>query len=235
MLATYLPYILGGILITLKVSFFSLILTIVAGFALGLSRMSVNRFVRLPAAIIVEVFRGTSAVVQLFWAFYVLPHFGIVLSPMVAAVIVLGLNEGSYFSEVVRGAIAGVPKTQHESAVVLGFSPLTRFFRVLLPQALVLMIPPGTNMIISLVKFSSLVSLVTIPDLTFRALTVRSNIGQTTLIFILILTLYFLMSMIVASIMRGVEGRVFTRLGIQNVISPERHNSGWIRFRMKTS
>ena len=197
--------------------------------------MSVNRFVRLPAAIIVEVFRGTSAVVQLFWAFYVLPHFGIVLSPMVAAVIVLGLNEGSYFSEVVRGAIAGVPKTQHESAVVLGFSPLTRFFRVLLPQELVLMIPPGTNMIISLVKFSSLVSLVTIPDLTFRALTVRSNIGQTTLIFILILTLYFLMSMIVASIMRGVEGRVFTRLGIQNVISPERHNSGWIRFRMKTS
>jgi polar amino acid transport system permease protein len=235
MLATYLPYILGGILITLKVSFFSLILTIVAGFTLGLSRMSVNRFVRLPAAIIVEVFRGTSAVVQLFWAFYVLPHFGIVLSPMVAAVIVLGLNEGSYFSEVVRGAIAGVPKTQYESAVVLGFSPLTRFFRVLLPQALVLMIPPGTNMIISLVKFSSLVSLVTIPDLTFRALTVRSNIGQTTLIFILILTLYFIMSMTVALIMRGVEGRVFTRLGIQNVISPERHNSGWIGFRMKTS
>jgi polar amino acid transport system permease protein len=235
MLATYLPYILGGILITLKVSFFSLILTIVAGFTLGLSRMSVNRFVRLPAAIIVEVFRGTSAVVQLFWAFYVLPHFGIVLSPMVAAVIVLGLNEGSYFSEVVRGAIAGVPKTQYESAVVLGFSPLTRFFRVLLPQALVLMIPPGTNMIISLVKFSSLVSLVTIPDLTFRALTVRSNIGQTTLIFILILTMYLIMSMTVALIMRGVEGRVFTRLGIQNVISPERHNSGWIGFRMKTS
>lgn len=235
MLATYLPYILGGVLVTLKVSFFSLLLTIVAGFGLGLSRMSVNRFMRWAATIIVEVFRGTSAVVQLFWAFYVLPFFGIRLSPIVAAVIVLGLNEGSYFSEVVRGAIVAVPKTQFESALVLGFSPITRFFRVVLPQALVLMIPPGTNMIISLVKFSSLASLVTIPELTFRALTVRSNIGQTTMIFGLILSLYFAISIIIAFIMRGVEGRVTTYLGIQKVFSSDRRNPLWSSFRKKVS
>ena len=235
MLSTYLPYILGGVLLTLKLSFFSLILTIVAGFVFGLGRMSVNRLVRWATTIIVEIFRGTSAVVQLFWAFYVLPFFGVELSPIVAAVLVLGLNEGSYFSEVVRGAIVGVPKSQYESAVVLGFSPLTRFVRVLLPQALVLMIPPGTNMMISLVKFSSLASLVTLPDLTFRALTVRSNIGETTLIFSLILSLYFVISMVIAMTMGHVESRVATHLGIKNVISPERRSSLWIGFRRKVS
>ena len=232
MLIDFLPYIAEGVLVTLQISFFSLILTIVAGFALALCRMASNPVVRWPATMVVEIFRGTSAIVQLFWAFYVLPFLGIELSPLVSAVVVLGLNEGSYFSEVVRGAIVGVPKTQKESALALGYSPVSRFLRVILPQALILMIPPGTNVVISLVKFSSLASLVTVTDLTYRALAVRSNIGQTTELFTLILLIYFAISMAISLTMRGVENSVVTRLGIGNVSS---RKPSMIRLRKRMS
>jgi len=232
MLIDFVPYMAEGVLVTLQISFFSLILTIVAGFALALCRMASNPLVRWPATMVVEIFRGTSAIVQLFWAFYVLPFFGLELSPLVSAVVVLGLNEGSYFSEVVRGAIVGVPKTQKESALALGYSPVSRFQRIILPQALVLMIPPGTNVIISLVKFSSLASLVTVTDLTYRALAVRSSIGQTTELFTLILLIYFAISMVISLTMRGVENSVVTRLGLGNVGS---HKPSRIRLGKRLS
>src|SRR5579871_4417973 len=98
----YLPLLLQGIPITLELTFASIVLVLIVGFALGLGRSSKLRVIRWPSGFVVEFFRGSSAIVQLFWAFYVLPFWGIELPPFVAGVLVLGLNGGAYFSEVVR-------------------------------------------------------------------------------------------------------------------------------------
>ena len=118
----YLPLLLQGIPITLELTFSAITLVIISGFALGLGRSSRARAIRWPSAFVVEFFRGSSAIVQLFWAFYVLPFFGIDLPPFVAGILVLGLNGGAYFSEVVRASFASVPKGQTEAAAALDLS-----------------------------------------------------------------------------------------------------------------
>ena len=98
----YMPFLLAGIPVTLEVTFLAMALALPVSVVLALGRNSRVPVLRWCAGFVIEQFRGTSALVQLFWAFYVLPMFGIHLSPMLAGILVLGLNEGSYFSEVVR-------------------------------------------------------------------------------------------------------------------------------------
>ncbi len=141
---------------------------------------------RWIAGFVIELFRGTSSLVQLFWAFYVLPFFGINLPAMVVGVAVLGLNSGSYFSEVVRAGINAIPKGQHEAALTIGFSAPYRFFRIIVPQALPIIIPPLGNALITMLKFTALVSLVTIQDLTFRAGLVSSSTGESGIIYTIV-------------------------------------------------
>jgi polar amino acid transport system permease protein len=204
-LSDYLPYIARGLLVTLQVSGLGLLVGVIVAFALGIGRDDGGWLIRTACGFVVELSRGTSAVVQLFLAFYVLPEFGIALSPMFAAVLVLGINEGSYASEIVRGAVRGVPRGQREASLILGMSWLTRYRRVILPQALPRMIPGFGNIAIDVVKFSSLVALVTVPDLTFRAMAVRSNIGQSAQIFALILVAYFAVSLLLSALFHWIE------------------------------
>jgi polar amino acid transport system permease protein len=130
---------------------------------------------------------------------------------LLAGVLVLGLNEGSYFSEVVRAGINAVPAGQREAALTLGFSPAYRFFRIILPQALPVMIPPFGNALVTTLKFTSLVSLVTIQDLSFRADLVATSLGQTAQVFGLIIVIYYALALLlgfgVKLIGRGVNRR----------------------------
>jgi hypothetical protein len=121
----------------------------------------------------VEVFRGTSTVVQLFWFFYVLPFVGVRISSIACAVVVLGLGFGASGAEIVRGALNAVPRGQLEAAVA----------RVILPQAVAMMAPPFANLGIELLKATSVVSLITVSDLTFRAEIIRGSTGATTAVF----------------------------------------------------
>ena len=109
-LKDYLPLLLQGIPITSELTFSSIILVVISGFVLGLGRSSKVRGIRWPSAFVVEFFRGSSAIVQLFWAFYVLPFFGIELFPYVAGVLVLGLNGGAYLSR--RWFVPVSPRSQ---------------------------------------------------------------------------------------------------------------------------
>src|SRR5690242_7536061 len=95
----YLPFILMGIPMTLEVTVLAMAVAIPVALVLALGRNARSALLRWPAGFVIELFRGSSALVQLFWAFYVLPFFGINLPPLLAGVLVLGLNEGSYFSE----------------------------------------------------------------------------------------------------------------------------------------
>lgn len=201
----YAPLLWQGLLTTVLVATLSAAVCLVVAFAAGLGRLSAHRLVRWPAGIFIELFRGTSLVVQMFWFFYALPFFGIQLHPLTAAVLALGLNEGAYAAEVVRGAIASRPKGQTEACTALGMSPALRLRRIIIPQSIPAMLPPLGNVMVDLLKNTSLVSLVTVADLTFRAQMIRSTTGETTAIFLTILVLYFILSYLLGLLSKGLE------------------------------
>lgn len=206
-LLEYWPDLLRGLGMTVLVTVLGLLLTIVVAFAAGLARLSRLWVLRAPAYVFIEVFRGTSLVVQLFWFFYALPFLGIEFTPIAAAVLVLGLNEGSYAAEIVRGTIASRPKGQTEACIALGLSPAQRMRRILLPQSIPAMLPSFGNVFVDLLKATALVSLVTINDLTFTAQTARNFTGETAVIFTTILLLYFALAMLLAWLTRILERR----------------------------
>ncbi|HZS85499.1 MAG TPA: ectoine/hydroxyectoine ABC transporter permease subunit EhuC [Stellaceae bacterium] len=209
----FLPFILMGIPVTLEVTAMAMAVTIAVSVILALGRNSELAILRWPAGFVIELFRGSSSLVQLFWAFYVLPFFGIHLPALAAGVLVLGLNEGSYFSEVVRSGLNAVPTGQREAALTLGLSPAYRFFRIILPQALPIMIPPFGNALVTMLKFTSLVSLVTIQDLSFRANLAAASLGQSGAVYGLIIVIYFALALLLAGAARLLEQWVNRRAG----------------------
>lgn len=203
----YAPLLWQGLLTTLLVTVLGGALCLVVAFAAGLARLSRHWILRWPAGVFIEVFRGTSLLVQMFWLFFALPFFGIQLHPLTAAVLALGLNEGAYAAEVVRGAIASRAKGQTEACIALGMEPALRLRRIIIPQSIPAMLPPFGNVMVDLLKNTSLVSLVTVADLTFSAQMIRSTTGQTTAIFITILVMYFALSYLLTLLTSWLEKR----------------------------
>lgn len=204
----YLPFFLGGIPVTLEITVLAMAVAVPVAVILALGRKSPHAALRWPAGFVIEFFRGSSALVQLFWAFYVLPLFGLTLPPLVCGVLVLGINEGSFMSEVVRAGLEAVPKGQHEAAVALGLPTRYRLFRIILPQALPLMMPPFGNELITMLKFTALVSLVTIQDLSFRASLIGDTLGESGPVFGLTIVVYFVLALILAGLVRLLERAV---------------------------
>ncbi|MCS5985479.1 ectoine/hydroxyectoine ABC transporter permease subunit EhuC [Klebsiella quasipneumoniae subsp. similipneumoniae] len=149
-----LPLLWDGTLVTLQITVFGSLLAVVVALVAALGKLSRWPGVKWLAIGFIELFRGTSLLVQLFWLFYVLPlpPFNITLTPYVVAIIGLGLHIGAYGAEILRGAILAVPKGQTEAALSLNISPLQCFTHVVLPQAIIHAIPPGTNLLIELLK-----------------------------------------------------------------------------------
>ncbi len=200
--------LLPGVKITLIITLSSTIVALFAAFAAGLARLSRRRWLNVPALVYIDFFRGTSALVQLFWAYFVLPLFGIELSAIVVGIVVLGLNIGSYGAEVVRGAVRSVPKDQWDAAVALNFTPAMTMRRIILPQALIAMLPPFGNLWIELLKSTALVSLITLSDLTFEAQVLRSLTLQSAEVFLLVLAIYFLIAQLMSRSVRVAERRL---------------------------
>ncbi|MFC5996597.1 ectoine/hydroxyectoine ABC transporter permease subunit EhuC [Pseudonocardia hispaniensis] len=191
-------------------------LTIVLSLAAGLGLLSRHRAVRVPVRIYVEGFRGTSEVVQLFWIYFVLPVLvGIQLLPLFAGVIVLGLNHGAYGAEIVRGAVQSVPRAQYEGAIALNLSPAQRMRRVILPQAVVEMLPPFNNLFIQLLKSTALLSFIVVADVTERGVQVLvPNYGSDiVLIFVVMLLIYLVLAVLITLVMRLAERVAARRVG----------------------
>jgi polar amino acid transport system permease protein len=203
--------LLRGLGVTLQITAAAALLAVPLAVLAGLGRLSSHPWLRWPATVYVQVFRGTSALVQLFWFFFVLPLFGVELPAMAVGIFVLAANTGAYGAEVVRGAIAAVPTGQREAARALNMSPALTMRRIVLPQALSAMLPPATNLLIELLKNTALVSLITITDLTFSGQLVRSDTLRTTPVFLAVLVLYFIAAQAISGVMRIVEKRVAVR------------------------
>lgn len=205
--AGYLTLILQGAWVTVQLTVMGCAVALVVAFLAGLGRVSRHAGLRWLASIYIEFFRGTSIFVQLFWIYYVLPLTGVSLSPMQAGVMALGLNVGAYAAEVVRGAILSVPRDQHEATVALNLTGYQRMRHVILPQALPLMLSTFGNNAIELLKATSVVSLISLSDMTFQAQVVRSQTGSTLVPFVAILVMYFALSSLISAGMRWLERR----------------------------
>ncbi|WP_233237518.1 ectoine/hydroxyectoine ABC transporter permease subunit EhuC [Bordetella sp. LUAb4] len=203
--------LLRGLGVTLQITAAAALVALPLALLAGLGRLSAHPWLRWPATVYVQVFRGTSALVQLFWFYFVLPLFGLELPAMAVGIAVLAANTGAYGAEVVRGAIAAVPAGQREAARALNMSPALAMRRIVLPQAMAAMLPPATNLLIELLKNTALVSLITITDLTFSGQLVRSDTLRTTPVFLTVLVLYFIAAQAIAAVMRFLEKRVAVR------------------------
>ncbi|SLN73343.1 Inner membrane amino-acid ABC transporter permease protein YecS [Falsiruegeria litorea R37] len=209
-LRVFLPAILKGAVVTVQVSVLSIALFLFMSVISGIGRASKNTAIRWISTIYVEVFRGTSLLVILFWMFFVMPEFGLTLSPMVAGVAAIGLNFGAYGAEVVRGAISAVPKGQTEATIALNMSPYRRMTRIVLPQAVAIMIPGMSNLVIELIKATALVSAVTLVDITYAAVQQNQLHYRTVEIFLLTMLLYYCLAQFVRFGGEALEER-FTR------------------------
>lgn len=210
-IAELVPPLLEGLAVTLEIMAGAVVLAVPLALVAGVGRLSTVRPVRWLASIYVEVFRGTSALVQLFWFYFVLPLFGVQLPAMLVGIVVLALNAGAYGAEVVRGAIRAVPPGQREAGVALNLTRGQIMRRIVVPQAIPAMLPPAGNLLIELLKNTALVSLITITDLTFRGQLLRSETLRTTEIFTLMLLLYFAVALLITAGVRLLERRVRVR------------------------
>jgi len=202
----FVPGLLEGAWLTVRIAVLGALLAVVMALAAALAKLYGPLPLRWLAVTYIEIFRGTSALVQLFWLYFVLPQFGILLDAFPVAVLALGLNIGAYGAEVVRGAIRAVPRGQWEASTALNMTRAQMLRRIILPQAFVAMIPPWGNLFIELVKSTSLVSLITLADLTFKAQQMNQATLQTVPIFTLVLLLYLAISLTITIGMRFTEG-----------------------------
>ena len=204
----FLPGLLEGALLTAKITVLGCLLAVAMATLAALGKLYGPSPLRWLANLYIEIFRGTSALVQLFWLFFVLPQFGISLEPFTVAVLGLGLNVGAYGAECVRGAIQSVARGQWEAATALNMTRSQMLRRIILPQAFIAMIPPWGNLFIELLKSTALVSLITLSDLAFKAQQMNQTTMKTIPIFTLVLLIYLAMSLVITIGMRYLEGRL---------------------------
>lgn len=202
---SYLPSLARGALVTAEITLAAIAIGAVAAFIAGIARVEGGRIVSTIALCYTELFRGTSLLVQLFWFYYALPLVGLSFEPVATGIIVLALHVGAYGSEIVRGGLNAVSLQQREAARALNFSRMQTLFRVCLPQAVVEMMPAFGNLAIETLKLSSLVSLISIADLTFRAQSIRNLTLDSATVYTLTLFGYFAMSLLLMVLMRLIE------------------------------
>jgi polar amino acid transport system permease protein len=213
-LDTYGALILSGTWVTIIQFLLATAVAVAVALAAGLGKLSRNWLIRGVAVTYIEIFRGTSLLVQLFWIFYVLPLFGITFDKFTAGFVSVGLNIGSYGAEIVRGAIQSVPKGQWEAAYALSMSAAKRMRRIILPQALVLMLPAWGNLLIELLKGTALVALISVADLMFQTRQINASTFLSAQAFGTALIIYYVLArFMITPFMRWLERVMARRLG----------------------
>jgi polar amino acid transport system permease protein len=176
-ISEFYPRFLHAAILTLKLTFFTAALSFVVGLIAGQMRMARNLFIRWPAAAYIDFFRTTPLLVQVVFFFFFLPlFFGMRADAWTAGILALSLNYGAFFAEIFRAGVGSLDRGQSEAAMAIGMTPLQSMRRVIYPQALRRMIPPIGSMFVSLLKDSSLVSILGVPELMNTA----QNVGAIT-------------------------------------------------------
>jgi polar amino acid transport system permease protein len=170
-----MPTMIEGVKITILATILGSLVAAAVGLVIALLRRSPNWFVSRPVGFFAEFIRGTPLLVQLYFIFYVLPSAGILLSPLVAGVIGLGLHYGTYAAEVYRAGIDNVPRGQWEAAKACNLTPTQTWVHVVLPQAIPPMIPALANYFIAMFKETPLLSAITVLELMNQARSIANT------------------------------------------------------------
>jgi polar amino acid transport system permease protein len=203
------PQLLKGAAVTVEVTAASLLLGCVIGLLIGIGRLDPRKWlIYWLCTAYVAVIRGTPLLVQLFILFFGLPQFNILLPAFVCGMLGMGIYSGAYVSEIVRGAVQSVDRGQMEAARSLGMPSGLAMRSVILPQALVRMIPPLGNEFIALIKNSALVSLLTIDDLMHEGQRIISVSYRSLEVYLAVAAVYFVLTGLTTIALRQVELRL---------------------------
>jgi polar amino acid transport system permease protein len=201
----FLPSLLHGAMLTIAVSLLAFGLALVFGLAIGIARISRLVPLRVVVACYIQFIRGTPLLLQLFFIYYVLPYVGIVLTPFVSGALGLTLNYAAYMAEVFRSGIQAIPKGQWEAGQSVGMSRRLLMRRIILPQAIRIIIPSIGNFFVSIFKDSALVSVITMRDLMFSGQLLASATYKHFEIFAEVAVIYFLISYPTAKFVEWIE------------------------------
>ena len=200
--------LLSATIVTAKIFVLSAILAVILSLIFGLAAISRFRIIRYASLTYGEIFRGVSLVVQLFWLYFVLPLFGVTLSATTASVLGVGLCFGAYGAEVVRASLLSIADGQRQAAAALGFPPYLSLSLIEIPQALKIMLPPMANLLVLILKSTSVTALITVPELSFTASALNANLGASVAVFAYVMFAYYMMAKIILIIMRRFESRL---------------------------
>ncbi|WP_277733872.1 amino acid ABC transporter permease [Aeromonas salmonicida] len=208
MIDSFWPLLSAGLIFTVPLTLITFVLGILLGFLVALARL----YGPIPLVVLVRFYvwliRGTPLLVQLFLIFYGLPSAGIVLDAFTAAVIGFTLNIGAYSSEIIRATLAAIPKGQWEAAYSIGMNWPQVMWRVILPQAARIAVPPLSNTFISLVKDTSLAAAVTVPELFQAAQRLASVTYEPLILYIETAIIYLLFSSVLSTLQDRLERRL---------------------------
>ena len=199
---SYLPALAQGAMVTASIALASIVIGAIIAFAIGIMRIEGGPILSTFALCYTELFRGTSLLVQLFWFYYALPLIGPSFEPVTTGIVCLAMHSGAYGAEIVRAGLKSVPLQQFEAARALNFGRVHQLLHITLPQAIVEMLPAFGNLAVETLKLTSLVSFISIADLTFRAQSIRNLTLDSTAVYSLTLIGYFLMALVLAAAMK---------------------------------
>lgn len=208
-IAPYFKLLPQAVAITLKVGIGGFILTIIIAVIVGTLRTrKLNKAIHFLLTAYVEFFRGTPLLIQLFIIYYGLPSFGIKIDPIPASIVTMGLNSGAYVSEAVRAAILAIDKGQYEAAAMLGYNQLQTTVHIILPQALRIVVPSFMNGFSSIIKETSLTSVLPIVELTKLGNQIYAKTYHPFEIYITMAVIYFIMTYSLTFFAKWLERRL---------------------------
>ncbi|EGX6953937.1 ABC transporter permease subunit [Aeromonas hydrophila] len=208
MIDSFWPLLSAGLIFTVPLTLITFVLGIVLGLSVALARLYGPAPLVMLVRFYVWLIRGTPLLVQLFLIFYGLPSAGIVLDAFTAAVIGFTLNIGAYSSEIIRATLAAIPKGQWEAAYSIGMNWPQVMWRVILPQAARIAVPPLSNTFISLVKDTSLAAAVTVPELFQAAQRLASVTYEPLILYVETALIYLLFSSVLSTLQDKLEQRL---------------------------
>ena len=203
-----LPFLLQGALITIEITMLSVGIGFFIGLFTGIARISRVRLLRIIATIYADGIRGTPLLIQIFLIYFALPAvLGMHINPFVAAVTACGINSGAYVSEIFRAGIQSIDIGQMEAGRSLGLTWWQTMYYIILPQAFRNILPPLGNEFITMLKDSSLVSVIGFEELTRRGQLVIAQTYASFEIWMTVAVLYLIMTLVIARFISYMEGK----------------------------
>ncbi|MEW3444313.1 amino acid ABC transporter permease [Pseudomonas aeruginosa] len=202
------PFLLQGAMYTVLFAAVSMVLGLILGFSVAVVRVTKVPVVSQIAAVYVSAFRGTPLLVQIFVLYYGLPSVGIEFTPVTAGILALTLNVAAYLSESMRGAILGIDKGQWEAGLSVGLTWGQTLWNIITPQALRLAVPSLSNSLISLIKGTSLISVITVTELMLATKEVIAETFQPLPLYLAAAGIYWLLSALFERVQKALENRL---------------------------